>query len=101
MLVLRDLVGMEPLGGVYRALAGDARARGLLRAEAREDGVPGFMKNDYLDEDEFWGRIERAQEHAAGVVERIREGDVRHDPQRRVPARRGASLWPMCRVRRS
>ena len=37
MLVLRDLVGIEPLGGVYRALAGDGKARGLLRTELRED----------------------------------------------------------------
>ena len=61
MLVLRDLVGMEPLGGVYRTLAGDARARGLLREEAREDGLQGFMQNDYVDEDTFWGGIERAR----------------------------------------
>jgi ATP-dependent helicase/nuclease subunit B len=97
MLVLRDLVGIEPLGGVYRTLAGDAKARGVLRAD---DGVPGFMRNDYLDEEEFWGGIDRAQEHARGVVGRIREGDIRHDP-------RGGScptwceLWPVCRVRRS
>jgi RecB family exonuclease len=100
MLVLRDLVGIEPLGGVYRTLAGDARARGLLREEAREDGLQGFMQNDYVGEDDFWGGIERAREHAVGVVERIREGDVRHDP-------RGGScptwceLWPVCRVKRS
>jgi RecB family exonuclease len=30
MLVLRDLVGIEPLGGVYRALAGAGVTRGLL-----------------------------------------------------------------------
>jgi ATP-dependent helicase/DNAse subunit B len=100
MLVLRDLVGMEPLGGVYRTLAGDARARGLLREEAREDGLQGFMQNDYVGEEQFWGGIERAKEHAQGVVARIREGDVRHDP-------RGGScptwceLWPVCRVKRS
>jgi ATP-dependent helicase/nuclease subunit B len=100
MLVLRDLVGMEPLGGVYRTLAGDARARGLLREEAREDGLQGFMQNDYVDEETFWGGIERAREHAVGVVGRIREGDVRHDP-------RGGScptwceLWPVCRVKRT
>jgi hypothetical protein len=58
------------------------------------------MRNDYVDEESFWGGIERAQEHARGVVARIREGDIRHDP-------RGGScptwceLWPMCRVRRS
>ena len=38
MLVLRDLVGIEPLGGLYRPLAGERRARGLLRAEAKDDG---------------------------------------------------------------
>jgi ATP-dependent helicase/DNAse subunit B len=97
MLVLRDLVGMEPLGGVYRTLAGDAKARGLLRAE---DGVQGFMRNDYVAEDEFWATVEGAREHAVGVVERIRRGDVRHDP-RGGACPTWCELWPMCRVRRS
>src|SRR5204862_7102279 len=79
MLVLRDLVGIEPLGGIYRALAGAGQARGLLRAEAREDGVPGFMRADYLDEDALWGTVEQAKEHTRGGVERIRAGDGRHD----------------------
>src|SRR5439155_9826050 len=55
MLVLRDLVGIEPLGGVYRPLAGDRRMRGLLRAE---NGVPGFMRNDYKDDEAFWAQVE-------------------------------------------
>ncbi len=100
MLVLRDLVGMEPLGGIYRALGGEGRARGLLRAEAREDGVPGFQRNDYVDEEAFWGQIERAQEQARTTVGRIREGDVRHDPKR-GSCPQWCDLWPMCRVRRS
>jgi hypothetical protein len=41
MLVLRDLVGVEPLGGVYRAPAGAGSVRGMLRDEARGD-LPGF-----------------------------------------------------------
>jgi ATP-dependent helicase/DNAse subunit B len=101
MLVLRDLVGIEPLGGVYRALAGAGQARGLLRAEAREDGVPGYMRADYLDEEAFWGTVEQATEHAKGVVERIRAGDVRHDPKGGFPCPTWCELWPMCRVRRS
>jgi ATP-dependent helicase/DNAse subunit B len=100
MLVLRDLVGIEPLGGVYRALAGEGQARGVLRAEAREDGLPGFQRNDYVDEEAFWGGIERAQEHARATVGRIREGDVRHDPKR-GSCPQWCDLWPMCRVRRS
>jgi len=101
MLVLRDLVGIEPLGGVYRALAGEGLARGLLRAEAQDDGVPGYMRNDYLDEDAFWGQIERAQEQARSAVARIREGDVRHDPKGGFPCPTWCDLWTMCRVRRS
>jgi ATP-dependent helicase/DNAse subunit B len=101
MLVLRDLVGIEPLGGVYRALAGEGPARGLLRADARDDGVPGYPRNDYVDEEAFWGQIERAQEHARGVVERIRAGDVRHDPKGGFPCPTWCDLWSMCRVKRS
>ena len=101
MLVLRDLVGIEPLGGVYRALAGDGKARGLVRAELREDGVPGFQKNDYLEEDAFWGQVEAAQERARTAVARIREGDVKHDPKGGFPCPTWCSLWTMCRVKRS
>src|SRR5204863_169402 len=101
MLVLRDLVGIEPLGGVYRALAGEGQARGLLREEAREDGLPGYSRNDYVDEDAFWGQIDRAQEHARDVVERIRAGGVRHDPKGGFPCPTWCDLWSMCRVKRS
>jgi len=80
LLVLRDLIGVEPLGGVYRALAGERPARGLLRAEAREDGVPGFVSSDYLEEDEFWAKVEWATATARSFAGRIRSGDVRHDP---------------------
>ncbi len=100
MLVLRDLVGIEPLGGLYRPLSGERKARGLLRAEAREDGVPGFVKNDYLDEDAFWDQVDRAREVAVGLVERIRDGDVAHDP-RGGACPTWCDLWPMCRVRRA
>jgi ATP-dependent helicase/DNAse subunit B len=100
MLVLRDLIGVEPLGGIYRALSGKRDARGLLRAEAKEDGVPGFSRNDYLDEEAFWGQVERAQELGRGFVGRIRGGDVRHDPKG-GDCPPWCELWRMCRVRRA
>jgi hypothetical protein len=100
MLVLRDLVGIEPLGGVYRPLSGERKARGLLRAEARSDGVPGFVKNDYLDEESFWGQVERSRELASGLVGRIRDGDVKHDPKS-GDCPTWCQYWPMCRVRRA
>src|SRR5438034_8019457 len=100
MLVLRDLVGVEPLGGIYRALSGKRDARGLLRAEATEDGVPGFSRNDYLDEEAFRGQVDRAQELARGFVERIRTGDVQHDPKG-GDCPPWCELWRMCRIRRA
>src|SRR6266568_5113559 len=63
MLVLRDLVGIEPLGGVYRALAGARVARGLLHAGAAED-LPGYQRNDFLPDDEFWELVERSRDRA-------------------------------------
>jgi hypothetical protein len=100
MLVLRDLVGIEPLGGIYRPLSGERKPRGLLRAEEREEGVPGFAKNDYLDEAAFWSQVERARELAVGIADRIRKGDVRHDPKS-GDCPTWCELWPMCRVRRA
>jgi hypothetical protein len=100
MLVLRDLVGIEPLGGLYRPLSGERKARGLLREVAREDGLPGFAKNDYLAEEEFWQRVEAARELAVTIVERIREGDVAHDPKG-GDCPTWCELAPMCRVKRA
>ena len=68
MLVLRDLVGIEPLGGLYRALAGERQARGLLRAEAREDGLPGFARATTSTRTRSGSRSTGARELARGFV---------------------------------
>jgi ATP-dependent helicase/nuclease subunit B len=100
LLALRDLVGIEPLGGLYRALAGSREARGLVVAGAADREVPGLKRADYLSEDEFWARVEGAKERARGAVGRIREGNVQHDP-RRGECPSWCDRWPMCRVRRA
>jgi ATP-dependent helicase/DNAse subunit B len=100
MLVLRDLIGVEPLGGLYQPLAGERKARGLLRTSAKEDGVPGYSPNDYVDDDEFWAQVSRAEDVARGIVARIRAGDVRHDPLGNSGCPSWCRLGPMCRVRR-
>lgn len=99
VLALRDLVGLEPLGGVYRALAGKRLTRGMLRKSAHDD-LPGFARDDYLDEEAFWELVEAARDVAADNARRIRSGDVRHDPKGDgCPA--WCDLWPMCRVARA
>jgi hypothetical protein len=72
----------------------------LLRAEAEDDGVPGYSAKDYLDEEAFWGQVDRARELAVGIVERVRSGDIRHDPKG-GDCPTWCELWPMCRVRRA
>ncbi|MFZ1881514.1 MAG: PD-(D/E)XK nuclease family protein, partial [Gaiellaceae bacterium] len=98
MLVLRDLVGIEPLGGVYRALAGSRASRGLLHAGAAAD-LPGFAKGDYLPEDDFWSLVETSRTRAHDYATRIRSGDVRHDPKGGT-CPTWCDLWTMCRVER-
>jgi ATP-dependent helicase/nuclease subunit B len=101
MLVLRDLVGVEPLGGLYRPLAGERKPRGLLRAEAKDDVLAGYAANDYLDEDAFWGQVEGARDLARELAQRIRAGDVRHDPKGTDGCPAWCDLWRMCRIGRA
>jgi ATP-dependent helicase/DNAse subunit B len=98
MLVLRDLVGIEPLGGVYRPLAGERKARGLLR-KGEGEMLPGYVKTDYLDEEAFWATVDNAKETASRLAGRIGTGDVLHDP-RGGDCPQWCDLWPMCRVPR-
>jgi ATP-dependent helicase/DNAse subunit B len=100
MLVLRDLVGIEPLGGLYRPLAGGRKPRGLLREDAKADVLAGYSRNDYLDEEEFWAKVDTARNTGRELAGRIRAGDVRHDPKGgECPS--WCDLWPMCRVERA
>jgi ATP-dependent helicase/DNAse subunit B len=99
MLVLRDLVGLEPLGGLYRPLAGERRARGLLRASEGET-LKGYSRHDYLEEEAFWAQVDNARDAARSLGQRIRAGDVRHDP-RGDECPPWCDLWRMCRVERA
>jgi len=99
MLVLRDLVGLEPLGGLYRPLAGARKPRGLVRGSESET-LPGYVSHDYLDEEAFWGVVESARGTATALAERLREGDVRHDPLGgECPS--WCDLWTVCRIERA
>ena len=100
MLVLRDLVGIEPLGGVYRALGGARIARGMLGRGRAGRPARAITRNDYLDEDAFWRVVETARERARGYAQRIRAGDVQHDPKGdECPS--WCDLWTMCRIERA
>jgi RecB family exonuclease len=97
LLVLRDQLGLVPVGGVYLPVGGGRRPRGMLRGG--EDRVPGFATADYLDEDAFSAELEHARGTAVALAERVRTGDVRHDPRGgECPA--WCDLWRICRKER-
>lgn len=97
LLVLRDQLGLEPIGGVYVPIGGGRRARGIVRGG--EERVPGFAEADYLDDAAFAEELEHARGSAVALVERIRDGDIRHDPLGgECPA--WCDLWRICRKAR-
>jgi ATP-dependent helicase/DNAse subunit B len=97
MLVLRDQLGLEPVGGVYVPVGGGRRPRGMLRSGP--DGIPGFSPRDYLEPEEFDAAVDAARTTAVGLVERIRTGDVRRDPQG-GECPHWCDLWRVCRKER-
>jgi hypothetical protein len=97
ILALRDLLGVEPLGGMYRALAGKRAARGLVLAGEIETG--GLARGDQLDTDAFWAQVNRATEVAQTAVAGMRSGLVRHDP-RTGECPGWCTLHTICRVPR-
>jgi hypothetical protein len=99
VLALRDLVGLEPLGGLYRSLSGEREARGMARAQARES-MPGLKSADYLDEQAFWEQVDGAVALARTAVDEIHDGDVRHNP-RYGECPSWCDAWSICRVRRA
>ena len=98
MLVLRDQLGMEPMGGVYVPVGGGRRPRGILREQ--DDRIPGFSRRDYLEPEEFDAAVDAARATAVGLVERIRQGDVVHDPQG-GECPHWCDLWRICRKERA
>jgi RecB family exonuclease len=97
MLVLRDQLGVEPVGGVYVPVGGGRRPRGILRSGP--DGIPGFSPRDYVEPEAFDAAVEEARATAVGLVERIRSGDIRRDPQG-GECPHWCDLWRVCRKER-
>ena len=55
MLVLRDQLGLEPVGGIYVPVGGGASARGTAAGEARTSAA-GLQRARLPRDDEFWAQ---------------------------------------------
>jgi len=87
MLVARERLGLEPVGGLYQPLGayGDRRPRGIvLKSECAEgglfEGLEISVKGDALSDEAFEDALEQARERAVANGARMRSGDIKRDP---------------------
>jgi hypothetical protein len=93
LLAVRDLLGLEPVAGLYQPLAGRTLgARGLVR-----DDVPGaYTRTDVVGADAFAVALEDARELAAGTAAELHAGRLRPCPER--CSSRGCRYPGICRA---
>jgi len=94
MLVVRELIGLEPVGGFYQPLRGDdLRARGMfIKGTAVGSAV---VANDARDPAELHAELEDAASRAVALAVQLRAGRLTPCPQ--TCSRGGCSYPAICR----
>ncbi len=107
MLAARELLGLEPIGGLYQPLGAydDRRPRGiLLKPECGDgglfEGLELSVKGDALAEDAFEDALDEARERAIANGARMRGGDIKRDPLGGVCSEY-CTFQPICRLERA
>ena len=93
LLAVRELLGLEPVAGLYQPLAGrSSPPRGLVR-----DDVPGrYTRTDLVDAAGFDAALEAARDLAARTADDLRAGRLRPCPER--CSSRGCRYPGICRA---
>ena len=94
MLVVRDLLGLEPVAGLYQPLGGEElRARGLVASDA--PFAAGVFENDRRGAEDVSLELADAAERAVAIAERLRTGGLEPCPE---TCSGGGCLYPgICR----
>ncbi|MBA3421685.1 MAG: PD-(D/E)XK nuclease family protein [Thermoleophilaceae bacterium] len=97
MLAARELLGLDPAGGVYVPLSGGGRPRGVVCGDDAEAIGGDLSGSDVRDRAAIEVTLASARRRVGEVVERIRTGDVRSCPERCGPS--GGCRYPaICRA---
>ena len=93
LLAVRDLLGLEPVAGLYQPLVGRRLgARGLVR-----DDVPGrYTRTDLVDDDGFAAVLEDARQLAERTAAELHAGRIAPCPER--CSSRGCRYPAICRA---
>ena len=93
MLAARELLGLEPVGGLYQALwAKESRPRGLVR-----DDVPGkYVSTDVVSEAELEEALGAVRERALETAAALQAGEVKACPEKCSP--NGCAYPTICRA---
>ena len=94
MLVVRELLGLEPVAGLYQPLGGDyLRPRGLFLKDAVS--AAGLFANDGRDSDVLEEELADAAARAVSLSTRLRSGDLTPCPE--TCSRDGCAYPGICR----
>jgi ATP-dependent helicase/DNAse subunit B len=94
MLVVRELLGLEPVGGFYQPLRGDSlRARGIFR-EGIDVGT-GVVGKDAREPEQLEAELDDAAARAVELALALRAGELQPCPQ--TCSRNGCSYPGICR----
>jgi ATP-dependent helicase/DNAse subunit B len=80
MLAVRELLGLDPVAGLYVALRNGAKPRGLVREDAAA-AVGAVVGKDVKPAGEFEDQLVRARERVGELAQRMRAGEVRPCPE--------------------
>lgn len=103
MIAVDRLWDRDPVAGMYHPLGKGRRAvpRGLGRKSDLDDSLAelGLAGTDWVDDETFDERLDKAEDLATSIVERMRSGDITRDPlEGRCPP--FCTFAPICRLDR-
>lgn len=107
MVVARDLLGLDPIAGLYHPLAAYDKRSGRGYGLKEELGEGGLLeqagvavKTDHVTREDLDQALDAARERAIANGARMRDGDIRRDPLG-GKCNRYCEFQPICRLERA
>jgi ATP-dependent helicase/DNAse subunit B len=100
MIAVRDLLGLEPVGGFYVPLAGrgrDAQPRGVVQRGWEADVDARTFDNDVKDGDEIEALLDSAREQVVALAAEMRGGAIKPCPDTCSFGNKGCAYPSICR----